>query len=131
MFRASVCELICESLKDKDHPLAQVLMEQEVLAHENDDDSYVDDNLVLCAHILFKLGRVEDSLIIWRAKGINYDTQTGISTELIAGAGIDETLKYLRSVNSSYALAALEDFHKFAEPGEFEEFRQYNEEYFG
>jgi len=130
-FRANVCDLICDTLRDEDHALVQSLTEQEILAHENDDDSYVDDNLVLCARILFKLGHAEDSLLVWRAKNINFDTETAISVELIAGAGIEQTLAYLQAVNSPESQAAHEYFMEYGELDDFESFRRYNDEYFG
>lgn len=62
--------------------------------------------------------------------GPNYDTHTGISIELIAGAGIEETLDYLRSVNSPHSREAMEYLCEFGELDDFDEFRRQNDEYF-
>src|SRR5690349_9772025 len=62
---------------------------------------------LLCA-LLFSLGRVEDALLIWRAKSCNRDTMFGIDVEFLCGAGLPETKAFLAGVGTPAAEEALE-----------------------
>ena len=45
--------------------------------------------------MLFSIGNVEDSVLIWKAKMINFDVGCMIDVEFLFGAGIKETLEYI------------------------------------
>jgi hypothetical protein len=50
---------------------------------------------------LFSIGKVEDSLLIWQAKCIDFDTFSGMDVQYMCGAGLAETKSHLLHVNAS------------------------------
>lgn len=78
-----------------------------VLRGNLDNEVYIED-LMLPAYIIGMHGFVEDSLLIWEAKNIDFDTYWGFDTELIVFAGIDETIAFLNNANSPQAKKALD-----------------------
>ena len=76
---------------------------------------------LLCAQ-LFSLGRVEDSLRVWRAKSCNFDTHCGIDVQFVCGAGLEPTKAYLRAVGGDDASDALDYLAKCEAGGDFDGF---------
>jgi hypothetical protein len=68
---------------------------------------------------LFAHGDVEDSLLVWRAKRSSFDAGSGIDVQLMCGAGLDKTKKYLKSIQSTEAAAALAYLNKCEHTGDF------------
>jgi hypothetical protein len=62
---------------------------------------------LLCG-LLFSLGVVEDSLLVWRAKECNFDTHCGIDVAFLCGAGLEESKAFLAVAGTEDAAAALE-----------------------
>src|SRR5215203_4766230 len=60
----------------------------------------------LCAQ-LFSIGKVEDSLLIWEAKGCNFDAMCGIDVQFLCGAGLQPTKDFLAASNDPSASNAL------------------------
>jgi hypothetical protein len=88
---------------------------------------------LLCG-LLFSLGQVEDSLLVWRAKQSNFDTHCGIDVAFLCGAGLEETKAYLSAVGTDEATSALEcvrhceahgNFAKFSVASEVAELRRF------
>jgi hypothetical protein len=86
---------------------------------------------------LFSLGRVEDSLLIYKAKRSSFDAACYLDIQLICGAGFDETKDFLARQNTPRAIEALDyllscekagDFDGFSVESQNEEHRRY---YFG
>jgi hypothetical protein len=88
---------------------------------------------LLCG-LLFSLGQVEDSLLVWRAKQCNFDTHCGIDVAFLCGAGLEQTKALLAAAGTEDAAAALEylrhceacgDFAGFSVAGEVAELRRF------
>lgn len=88
---------------------------------------------LLCG-LLFSLGRVEDALLVWRAKECNFDTHCGIDVAFLCGAGLEGAKAFLASAGTDEAAAALEylrhceacdHFAGFTVPGEVAELRRF------
>ncbi|HVG92293.1 MAG TPA: hypothetical protein VNB54_12450 [Alphaproteobacteria bacterium] len=75
---------------------------------------------LLCIQ-LFAHGDVEDSLLVWRAKRSSFDAGSGIDVQLMCGAGLQATKKYLGSIQSAESAAALEYLHKCEQAGDFKD----------
>jgi hypothetical protein len=73
------------------------LLIEESLNENREDNEYLK---TLCI-LLYTYGIVEDTLIIWKVKNIDYDTGCYIDGELLVGAGLEETITYLRRINTS------------------------------
>ena len=57
-----------------------------------------------CA-LLFFGGRVEDALVVWRAKRSSFDDALYLDLQLALGAGRDEVLRYCSNLAAGAALA--------------------------
>lgn len=75
------------------------LLKEEINNEDSEDNEYLK---ILCI-MLFSIGEVEDSLIIWEAKQKNFDTSCYIDVQLLCGAGFDHTINYLMTIASKEA----------------------------
>ena len=75
------------------------LLNEEINNEDAEDNEYLK---TLCI-MLFSIGEVEDSLIIWEAKQKNFDTSCYIDAQLLCGAGVDYTIDYLMTIASKEA----------------------------
>lgn len=106
-------------------PLLRVLLRHEVdLRMEDDDDLLEDDDydfeqLYWPALLLSGLGFVEDALLIWRAKHIDFDTGVGLDVQYIVGAGVRETLAHLDALDDPEAARAAGYLRQCEAAGDF------------
>jgi hypothetical protein len=86
----------------------------------NDDDT--SDTLVMksLCFLLFTAGQVKDSIAIWRAKTASFDAGCSIDVQLLCGAGFRETRRYLETLDSDEARAALTYITECDAAGDFE-----------
>lgn len=75
------------------------------LLHQEIENQNLEDNeaLKLLCIMLFCIGNVEDTELIWQAKRKNQDTSSYIDVQLLCGAGYEETLFYLENMNGEQA----------------------------
>ncbi|WJM09855.1 hypothetical protein [Paenibacillus sp. PK1-4R] len=75
------------------------------LLHQEIENQNLEDNevLKLLCIMLFCIGNVEDTELIWQAKQMNQDTSSYIDVQLLCGAGYEETLFYLENMNGEQA----------------------------
>ena len=88
-------------------------------------DRGADNNNVKCgilSVLLFKLGDVRDSLLIWKAKTSSYDSSCTVDVQLLCGAGLEETKKFLSDCDEPEADSALEYIVGCEKAGDFNEF---------
>lgn len=83
----------------------------ELRAYEN-FELWIED-LMLASYIVGLHGNIEDSLLIVEAKYADFDTYCGMDGELIAFAGLDQTIHFLKNQNSDEAKMALERMEGF------------------
>ena len=76
---------------------------------------------LLCA-MLFSIGVVEDSLLIWRAKSCCFDTMCGIDVQFLCGAGLSATEAFLEASATGDAKEALTYLRECTQSGDFDEF---------
>jgi len=102
---------------------------------EEINNSILEDNeylKTLCI-MLFSLGVVEDSLLIWKAKQKNFDTGFYIDVQLLCGAGFEQTMEFLKSIKEESVSQQIEylekckrtDFMTFNKEKLIEEYRKY------
>ena len=84
------------------YKLIKALFEQEMIYRvglwkgtKEDPEDYFE-NIYLCAYFLYKTGQVEDVYILWEAKYLNMDVGSSLDGNYFLGAGIQETLTFLR-----------------------------------
>jgi hypothetical protein len=49
---------------------------------------------------------VHDVALLWQAKQINMDTGAGLDIQFLVGAGVEETIEYLRAKSDTDSTAA-------------------------
>jgi hypothetical protein len=96
------CSLFAD-FEQRHRSLVRFVLEQEIAyARHVYNDCYVV-TLMACSFMLCKLGQVEDALLISDAKACSYDAQSLIDAHLMCGAGVEATLKHLRSLGTDEA----------------------------
>ncbi|GMK37189.1 hypothetical protein PCCS19_02420 [Paenibacillus sp. CCS19] len=107
---------------------------QSLLIDETNNSSSEDNEYLktLCI-MLFSLGRAEDSLLIWKAKQKNFDASCYIDVQLLCGAGFENTVEFLKTINDESVSQQIEylekckgtDFVDFNKETIIENYRQY------
>jgi hypothetical protein len=109
-FRATIYAALHPRPTGEDRHLLRHLLELEMdyrRREENDDDYF--ENLYWCGLLLYQLGVVEDVILLWRAKHVNMDTGIGFDIQFLVGAGVDETLAFLKSTSTLPTSSAGDD----------------------
>ncbi|MGQ8871211.1 hypothetical protein [Paenibacillus sp. TSA_86.1] len=83
----------------KHRELIRQLLKQEMHHREAEDHEV----LKLLCIMLFAIGNVEDTELIWQAKRKNQDTVSYIDVQLLCGAGFDATIVYLEKKGGEQA----------------------------
>lgn len=95
--RWQVAQSLYQSYSLPDRPLIHFIFEQALGTAQWSPMQGVPLDLKLCVIMLYRLKQAEDSSLIWKAKLANYDTVTLIDGQFLVGAGVVDTLEYLRS----------------------------------
>jgi hypothetical protein len=106
-------------------PLLRALLVLEAAYRKADDSEEEVENafehLYWCGFLLYEIGNVEDVMPLWRAKHTNMDTGCGFDIQLLVGAGIDETLAFLRAHDDEEHQEAAEYVEECLAAGDFED----------
>ncbi len=93
------------------------LLQQEIENRKSENNEVL---RLLCI-MLFCIGNVEDTTLIWQAKQKNQDTSSYIDVQLLCGAGYEETLFYLEKMDGEQAQEELL-YLRHCEPYDFVDF---------
>lgn len=80
----------------------EIRLRQEIWQGRHRDDLDLGDGIYDCAFLLHCCGNPADSLVIWKANRLNQDIGE-LDARFLVGAGIDETLAYLRKSGGAAA----------------------------
>lgn len=136
-FRYAVCEELNKSVTASDREFVLYLTDLYIKAHHGLlSESWENglDPFRLCGLMLFKIGNVEDSVLLWQVKELDFDTFCGLDIQMLVGAGVDETIAYLKNLGDESAWKAAEYIQKCRESGDFDNIGNYVTEcnrYFG
>lgn len=83
----------------RDRESIRLLLRQEMENREAEDNEV----LKLLCIMLFAVGNVEDTELIWQAKRKNQDTGSYMDVQLLCGAGVEETTAYLEKKGGEQA----------------------------
>jgi hypothetical protein len=92
---------------------------------KNSDVGLSGDSLMLACYILGKHSHIEDCLKIWETKRLDFDTYCSIDIQLVAFAGAQETIEYLKNQTSEEAKAAAEYMIGCSKAGDFKDLETY------
>jgi hypothetical protein len=108
--RAAVLLALQYDRRPEDAGLLRHVLAQEVLCHEDSELQGLMESLPLACYLVGCLRAPEDVVWLARAKAANFDTECGLSRELLFGAGVAETIAHARGLGEAgrWALAELE-----------------------
>jgi hypothetical protein len=110
------------------HPASDVLEEIRLLlieetARESRQQGDGDTELMkLCCVQLFAAGQLEDIRLIYLAKAASMDAAAAIDVQLLCGAGLPETKRYLAHQHDDVGRAALAQIVESERAGDFTDF---------
>jgi hypothetical protein len=127
-FRCAVCEELNKTVAESDRALARHILKLYIESHRGDKWG-MSDEIRLSAFLLYKIGNVEDVPLLWKAKEANFDTFCGLDIQLLVGAGVEETLAYLKGLSDKDSLAAAIYITECRDAGDFKYIHGYAEEW--
>jgi hypothetical protein len=83
------------------------------------------DNIMYASYLVGLNRFVEDSLLIWRAKNVDFDAFGYIDVQLVVFAGIDKTIDFFDSLATEESTKAVEYLKECREAGDFESIDEY------
>lgn len=95
MERPALVTALLSTFIAADAPLIRELTRQEITA-VHDADSGCGDVLLVCCWLLFMLGHVEDTALVWQAKNVNFDTHCYIDSVFLVPHGAAVTAEFAR-----------------------------------
>ena len=111
--------------KNKNRKFALEFLTLLTKLRQNPDIGISGDSLMLACYILVKHNQIEDCLKVWEAKRIDFDTFCYVDIQLVAFAGVQQTIEYLKTQTSEEAKQALEYVIECSEAGDFEDLETY------
>lgn len=83
--------------------IVRKLLQIEIMQRE--EDLYEDYEMFYwCIFLLSRLGDTSDVEIIWKAKYLDFDASLGVDAQFLIGAGLENTLEYLKNKNNDEAI---------------------------
>ncbi len=102
-------------------PAIRELLAREAAA-ERAGNAREEDLALLCCVQLFSRGLLEDVLPIWDAKSAGFDLGSYLGIQLLCGAGLEETKRFLRATSTPVARDAFARIQACEKAGDFEGF---------
>ena len=133
LFREALYAELRHDPSGAQRPLLRNLLHKEMRYRQERPDGDSFENLYRCAFLLYRVGDVRDVELLWQAKNVDFDTGCGFDVQFLAGAGIDETVRYLQMKPDMDSAAALEFILKRKESGGFDDLEtwfRWREQYF-
>lgn len=124
-FRLDLCSYFRQN---KNRSFAIELMNTFIRLRKDLLNKILIDDLMLAAYILGLHQQVEDCLLVWEAKQVDFDTYCALDIQLGPFAGVPETIRYLQTQNSEEAKAALKHVTACIKGGDFDELTAYYSE---
>ena len=120
--------LVAHFKTERDRPFALALLNTFIELRKDPENEIPIEDLMLAGFLLGAHGHVEDSLKIWEAKQVDFDTYCGLDIQLVAFAGVDKTISFLQTQTSDEAGEALKYILICLEAGDFNNLKGYYDE---
>lgn len=120
----------------KYHPELLDLFRREMSFRRGDDPAVGDDefdyfeHLYWCGLLLYLVGDPADVPLMWEAKNINMDTGCGFDGQLLVGAGVEKTIRYLEDHEQKEPADFLKELMAFNELDDLHEWERLKIHYF-
>lgn len=120
-------DLVKRFTHSPDRSFALALLEAmiERRRRDDDEDGCPSEDLMFASYLVGMAGHVEDSLRIWEAKEVDFDTHCLVDVKLIVFKGVEETLSYLAEQTNPAAAKARAYIELCKESGDFENIKHY------
>jgi hypothetical protein len=118
-------DLIIHFRVHRDRTFALSLLDTFIELRKDSENEISNDDLMLASFILGMHGQVEDSLKVWEAKRVDFDTYCGVDIQLVPFAGVNKTVSFLRTQNDDEAKEALEYIVACSKAGDFDDLEKY------
>jgi hypothetical protein len=93
--RADTLGQLFAACDDADADFLVFLLAQETLMHQR--GASLTESMCLAALLVAERARPDDVFALWNAKNANFDTMFGLDSELLFGAGVDETVTFVEA----------------------------------
>jgi hypothetical protein len=121
-------DLVQHFRTQRDRPFALALLNRLIELRKDLSNEISMYDLMLASFLIGRHGQVEDSLKIWEAKRVDFDTFCGVDIQLVPFAGVDKTIAFLQTQADDEAKKALEYVLGCAESGDFDDLEEYYNE---
>lgn len=116
-------DLVSYLKEQPNREFALYLLSHSIAKRENENLGLGD---LMFASFIVALHKIpKDSLLIWKAKTVDFDTYCGHDIQLIAGGGVDATVEFLNSDGSKEGKDALDYLIGCVKAGDFENIDSY------
>lgn len=88
------------------------------------------EHLYWCSFLLYLAGDPRDSLLIWEAKHINFDTSIGMNGQCLVGAGVEATRRFLAENQELKVLEYVDRMQKCGDLDDLDYFERARARYF-
>src|SRR5690242_4762250 len=92
----------------RDRPFTLALLNRFIELRKDLKNEISNNDLMLASFLLGMHGKVEDTLKVWEAKRVDFDTYCGIDIQLVPFDGVDNTIAFLQTQTDDEAKEALE-----------------------
>ena len=82
-------------------------------------------DLVFAAYLVALCRQVEDSLLIWKAKTVDFDTFCGFDIQMVVYSGVEKTLSFMKGIKTEDVSEAIKYINDCNEAGDFDKLNQY------
>jgi hypothetical protein len=120
--RSDLCQYF---YKYKNRPFAVAMLNTFIDLRKDISNEIQMEDLMLCGYILGLHEEIEDCLLIWKAKNVDFDTYCGFDIQLMVFGGVEETIGYLKNSASGDASQALEMIQTCYDGGDFDDIDEY------
>ncbi len=120
--RSALCHCFYEY---KDRRFALAMLNTFIELRKDPTKEILMDDLMLCGYILGLHKQVEDCLLIWKAKNVDFDTYCGFDIQLMVFGGVEATIGYLENSQLPDAKEALDYVRNCDATGDFDELDEY------
>ena len=121
-------ELVDHFRTKQDRAFALTLLNTFIELRKGENNEISIDDLMLASFLLGMHGQVADSLKVWQAKQVDFDTYCGIDIQLVPFAGVEETISFLKTQTGDDAKEALKHVRACSKGGDFDDLKEYYSE---
>lgn len=111
--------------KHKDRDFAINLLDTFIDIRQQPNGEMPVEDLMFASYILGLHYQIEDSLKIWRAKNVDFDTYCGLDIQLVPFIGIKETIEFLKAQTTEEGNKAFQYLTECSKCGDFDNLDEY------